>query len=46
VRQAEQGGHDEKFVSLATVKEHNHSIFRTTGVRSRLELANVFRDQR
>jgi DNA-binding NarL/FixJ family response regulator len=37
---------DRLFVSLATVKDHNHNIFRKTGVRSRLELANLFRDQR
>jgi DNA-binding CsgD family transcriptional regulator len=37
---------DLLFVSLATVKDHNHNIFRKTGVRSRLELANLFRDQR
>jgi DNA-binding CsgD family transcriptional regulator len=37
---------DRLFVSLATVKDHNHNIFRKAGVRSRLELANLFRDQR
>ncbi len=37
---------DRLFVSLATVKDHNYNIFRKTGVRSRLELANLFRDQR
>jgi DNA-binding CsgD family transcriptional regulator len=34
---------DRLFISLATVKDHNHHIFRKTGVRSRLELANLFR---
>ncbi len=34
---------DRLFISLATVKDHNHNVFRKTGVRSRLELAILFR---
>jgi DNA-binding CsgD family transcriptional regulator len=33
---------DQLFISLATVKDHNHNIFRKTGVRNRVELANLF----
>jgi len=33
---------DQLFVSLATVKDHNHNIFRKTAVRNRVELANLF----
>lgn len=35
---------DELFISVATVKDHNHNIFRKTGVRNRLELANLFKN--
>jgi DNA-binding CsgD family transcriptional regulator len=31
------------FISLATVKDHNHNIFRKTGVRNRVQLVNLFR---
>ncbi len=34
---------DRLFISLATVKDHNHNVFRKTGVRSRVELAILFR---
>jgi DNA-binding CsgD family transcriptional regulator len=34
---------DELFISVATVKDHNHNLFRKTGVRNRLELTNLFR---
>ncbi len=34
---------DGLFISLATVKDHNHNIFRKTGVRNRVELVNLFR---
>lgn len=34
---------DELFISVATVKDHNHNIFLKSGVRNRLELANLFR---
>jgi len=34
---------DQLFISLATVKDHNHNIFRKTGVRNRVELVNLFR---
>jgi len=33
---------DELFISVATVKDHNHNIFKKTGVRNRLELAQLF----
>jgi DNA-binding CsgD family transcriptional regulator len=33
---------DQLFISLATVKDHNHNIFRKTGVRNRVELTNLF----
>ena len=33
---------DELFISVATVKDHNHNLFRKSGVRNRLELANLF----
>lgn len=32
---------DRLFISLATVKDHNHKLFRKCGVRNRLELANL-----
>ena len=31
------------FISLATVKDHNHNIIRKTGVRNRVQLVNLFR---
>jgi DNA-binding CsgD family transcriptional regulator len=34
---------DNLFISVATVKDHNHNLFRKSGVRNRLELANLFR---
>jgi len=34
---------DELSISLATVKDHNHNIFRKAGVRNRVELINLFR---
>lgn len=34
---------DELFISVATVKDHNNNLFRKTGVRNRVELANLFR---
>jgi len=34
---------DDLFISVATVKDHNHNLFRKAGVRNRLELANLFR---
>jgi len=34
---------DTLFISVATVKDHNHNLFRKSGVRNRLELANLFR---
>lgn len=34
---------DELFISVATVKDHNHNLFRKCGVRNRVELANLFR---
>ena len=32
------------FISVATVKDHNYNIFRKTGVRNRVELANLFQE--
>lgn len=34
---------DRLFISLATVKDHNHKLFRKCGVRNRLELVNLLR---
>ena len=34
---------DDLFISIATVKDHNHNLFKKSGVRNRLELANLFR---
>jgi len=34
---------DKLFISVATVKDHNHNLFRKSRVRNRLELANLFR---
>lgn len=34
---------EKLFISIATVKDHNSNIFRKTGVRNRVELANLFR---
>jgi DNA-binding CsgD family transcriptional regulator len=36
---------DRLFISLATVKDHNYNIFRKTGVRNRVELANLLRKE-
>lgn len=33
---------DVLFISVATVKDHNHNIFRKSNVRNRLELAKLF----
>ena len=33
---------DKLFISLQTVKDHNHHIFRKTGVRNRMQLARIF----
>jgi DNA-binding CsgD family transcriptional regulator len=33
---------DKLFISVATIKDHNHNIFRKCKVRNRLELANLF----
>jgi DNA-binding CsgD family transcriptional regulator len=35
---------DALCISLQTVKDHNRSIFRKTGVRNRVELVNLFRE--
>jgi DNA-binding CsgD family transcriptional regulator len=37
---------DRLFISVATVKDHNHNIFRKTNVRNRVELVNLFRPAR
>lgn len=34
---------DQLHISVATVKDHNHNLFRKCGVRNRLELVNLFR---
>jgi DNA-binding CsgD family transcriptional regulator len=34
---------DELFISLQTVKDHNHRIFRKLGVKSRVQAANIVR---
>jgi DNA-binding CsgD family transcriptional regulator len=34
---------EKLFISVATVKDHNYNVFRKTGVRNRVELANLFR---
>lgn len=33
---------DALFISIATVKDHNHNIFKKCGIRNRLELAKLF----
>jgi len=33
---------DELYISVVTVKDHNHNIFKKSGVRNRLELSNLF----
>ena len=33
---------DKLFISVATVKDHNHNIFKKCGTRNRLELASLF----
>jgi len=37
---------EKLFISVATVKDHNYNVFRKTGVRNRVELANLFRERR
>jgi DNA-binding CsgD family transcriptional regulator len=34
---------DRLFISVATVKDHNHNLFRKCGVRNRVELVNLLR---
>jgi DNA-binding CsgD family transcriptional regulator len=34
---------DRLYISLATVKDHNHNLFRKCGVRNRLELVNLLK---
>jgi DNA-binding CsgD family transcriptional regulator len=34
---------DRLFISMDTVKDHNHNIFRKTGVTNRVQLVNLFR---
>lgn len=34
---------DELFISLYTVKDHIHNIFRKTGAKNRIQLTNLFR---
>lgn len=33
---------DELFLSIETIKDHNHNIFQKTGVKNRTQLANLF----
>ena len=33
---------EKLFITLQTVKDHNHNIFRKTGVRNRVQLAQIF----
>jgi DNA-binding NarL/FixJ family response regulator len=33
---------DTLFISLQTVKDHNHNIFRKTGVSNRVQIARLF----
>ena len=33
---------DKLFISIETVKDHNHNIFQKTGVKNRTQLANLF----
>ena len=32
---------DHLFISVETVKDHNYKIFQKTGVKSRIQLANL-----
>lgn len=36
---------DKLFITLQTVKDHNHRIFTKTGVKSRVQLANLVREK-
>jgi len=36
---------DRLFITLQTVKDHNHRIFTKTGVKSRVQLANLVREK-
>ncbi|WP_317165129.1 response regulator transcription factor [Draconibacterium halophilum] len=36
---------DELFITIQTVKDHNHRIFTKTGVKSRVQLANLVREK-
>ena len=36
---------DKLFITLQTVKDHNHRIYTKTGVKSRLQLANLVREK-
>lgn len=36
---------EQLFISVATVKDHNNNLFRKCGVRNRVELAGLFRDE-
>ncbi len=36
---------EKLFITLQTVKDHNHRIFTKTGVRSRVQLANLVREK-
>lgn len=36
---------DKLFITIQTVKDHNHRIFTKTGVKSRVQLANLIREK-
>jgi DNA-binding CsgD family transcriptional regulator len=36
---------EQLFISVATVKDHNNNLFRKCGVRNRVELAGLFREE-
>ena len=36
---------DKLFITLQTVKDHNHRIYTKTGVKSRVQLANLVREK-